>query len=133
MTSTPGTPGDGEQRPEPSAAAPGYWEQQHGQPAYGYAPPPVQYAPDHPRATTSLILGILGLVLCGFVAPFAWAIGKRTVNEIDASHGQLGGRGSAQAGYIMGIIGTALLALGLIAVVLWLVAAVALFSSSSTG
>jgi hypothetical protein len=72
------------------------------------------YAPDHPKATTSLILGILGIVICGVIAPFAWRMGKRTVDEIDASNGQLGGRGSAQAGYILGLIGTVLLALGLL-------------------
>jgi uncharacterized membrane protein YjgN (DUF898 family) len=75
------------------------------------------YAPDHPKATTSLILGILGIVICGIIAPFAWRMGKRTVAEIDASHGQLGGRGSAQAGYILGLIGTILLGLGLLFVI----------------
>jgi hypothetical protein len=68
-------------------------------------------APDHPRAVVSLILGILGILLCSVVAPFALVIGRRTVKEIDASGGTLGGRGMAQAGYILGIIGTVLLAL----------------------
>ena len=72
------------------------------------------YAPDHPKATTSLVLGILGIVICGIIAPFAWRMGKRTVDEIDASQGQLGGRGPAQAGYILGLIGTILLGLGLL-------------------
>jgi hypothetical protein len=132
---------------DPSGQQPGYWEQQQPPqgPPYGEgsAPPPYgqpyapagqygqQYAPqygqqpgyqptyatDHPKATTALILGILGIVVCGFVAPFAWRIGKRTVDEIDASQGRLGGRGSAQAGYILGLIGTALLALGLLVLV----------------
>ena len=127
-----GEPGPyGGQHQDPYAGQP----QQPGQPGYGYGygPPPVQYAPDHPRATTSLILGILGIVLCQVLGPFAWWIGKRTVDEIDASQGRLGGRGSAQAGYIMGIIGTVLLAFGLIALVVWIILAVALFSTSSTG
>ena len=55
--------------------------------------------------------------MCGFVAPLAWRIGKRTVDEIDASQGRLGGRGSAQAGYILGLIGTVLLGLGLLVLV----------------
>ena len=76
----------------------------------GYQQPPQ----DHPRATMSMILGILGLVICSVLAPFAWRIGTKTVDEIDASGGQLGGRGMAQAGYIMGIIGTVLLALALL-------------------
>lgn len=64
-----------------------------------------------------MVLGILGLVLCSFVAPFAWITGKRTMDEIDASYGRLGGRGMAQAGYVMGIIGTVLLGLTLLLVV----------------
>jgi uncharacterized membrane protein YjgN (DUF898 family) len=65
----------------------------------------------------SLVLGILGIVVCGILAPFAWWIGKRTLGEIDGSNGQLGGRGSAQAGYVLGIIGSVLLGLGVLAVV----------------
>ena len=45
------------------------------------------------------------------VAPFALVIGRGAVKEIDASGGSLGGRGMAQAGYILGIIGTVILAL----------------------
>jgi hypothetical protein len=76
-------------------------------------PPPYAPVPDHPRATTALVLGILALVLCGLLGPFAWSIGKSTMNEIDASGGRWGGRGQAQAGYVMGIIGTVLLLLPL--------------------
>jgi hypothetical protein len=90
---------------------------------FGYQP--AAYAPDHPKATTALVLGILGMVVCGLIAPFAWRIGKRTVDEIDASHGQLGGRGTAQAGYVLGIIGTALLLLGLLGGLLLMVLAIA--------
>jgi uncharacterized membrane protein YjgN (DUF898 family) len=87
-----------------------------GQPQGPY--PPTSYAPDHPKATTSLVLGIVGLVVCGLVAPFAWKVGRDTVREIDASQGRLGGRGSAQAGYILGVVGTVLLGLGVLALVL---------------
>jgi hypothetical protein len=111
---------------------------QPGPPAYGqpqYAPQPgypVAYAPDHPRATTALVLGILGVVLCQLVAPFAWVIGRRTVAEIDGSNGQLGGRGSAQAGYVLGIVGTVLLGLALLAVIAWIVLVALAFSSSNS-
>ena len=117
----PGQQPGGQQVPYPQ-------QQYYGQGA------PVAYAPDHPKATTSLILGILGIVLCQIIAPFAWRIGKRTVDEIDASNGQLGGRGSAQAGYVMGIIGTVLLGLSLLFLVFIIVVAVigAATSSSST-
>lgn len=79
----------------------------------GYAQPPQ----DHPRAMMSLILGILGLVICGLCAPFAWRIGKGAVNEIDASGGRIGGRGLAQAGYVLGLIGTILLGIAVLALV----------------
>jgi uncharacterized membrane protein YjgN (DUF898 family) len=88
-----------------------------GYPGGGYQQPPQ----DHPRAMTSLILGILGVVICGVLAPFAWRIGKQTVTEIDASGGRLGGRGTAQAGYILGIVGTILLAFAVLFVLLALV------------
>src|SRR5947209_16070638 len=86
-----------------------YGQQYGGPPPYGQPQgfPPVAYAPDHPRATTSLVLGILGIVVCGLIAPFAWWMGRRTVAEIDASQGQLGGRGAAQTGYVLGVIGSA--------------------------
>ncbi|MGS2807289.1 DUF4190 domain-containing protein [Nocardia sp. MW-W600-9] len=75
----------------------------------GYGPPP-----DHPQATTVLILGILGLALCGVLAPFAWAKGRTVLGEIDASQGRVGGRSQAYAGYIMGIVGSVVLAVSLL-------------------
>jgi uncharacterized membrane protein YjgN (DUF898 family) len=93
---------------------PPYQPNQPYQPPYQ---PQYQVLPDHPQATTVLVLGILGLVLCGLIAPFAWAMGNRVLAEIDASRGMIGGRGSANAGRIMGIIGTALIILGVVLVV----------------
>ena len=104
------------------------------QPPYGsyppnqYGPPPYGFgAPEHPQATTVLILGILGLVLCQLISPFAWIMGNRVVAEIDASNGQVGGRSQANAGRICGIVGTFLLGAALLisvaAVVILLIAA----------
>jgi hypothetical protein len=124
------TPGDGQ--PPDDAQGAGYsGREAHDRPGGQPYPPaypqgPVRYAPDHPRATTSLVLGILGVVLCQVVAPFAWAIGKKTLTEIDASQGRVGGRGAAQAGYVLGIVGTALLALSVLALAAYLVFMVAL-------
>lgn len=118
---------------QPPYGQPGYGQPAYGQPAYGQPQgyPPGAYPPDHPRATTSLVLGILGIVLCGFAAPFAWRMGKRTVTEIDASNGQLGGRGSAQAGYVLGLIGTILLGLALLLVVVLIVVAIGSIATSA--
>jgi hypothetical protein len=112
------------QPPQP----PPYGQQQYGQPypQQPYGQPTVPYGqpqmyapilPDHPQATTVLILGIVGIVACGLAAPFAWVMGNRVVAEIDASGGQLGGRSSANAGRICGIIGTIIIGLSLLAVV----------------
>jgi hypothetical protein len=109
--------GEGWAQPQPYQPAP---------PAYGYV------VPDHPKATTSMVLGILGIVVCGVIAPFAWSIGKKTRDEIDASGGRLGGRGQAQAGYVLGIVGTVLLGLGLVFAVLWLLIVVIAIGGAAT-
>lgn len=102
------------------------------QPYVGFVNPP-----DHPQATTSLILGGVGLFLgfsmgIGFfLSPFAWAIGRRAVREIDASQGRYGGRSQADAGRVMGIVGTVLLVLGIAALVI-LVASFVVVASGST-
>jgi hypothetical protein len=105
-----GEPSDPGRRPGEHGQPPPY-----GQPGYGqetpYGYPPRQ---DHPRAILAMILGIVGILVCGPVAPFAWWIGKKAVDEIDASGGRLGGRGMAKAGYIMGVIGTILLVIAVL-------------------
>ena len=135
----PGQPRDqpyGQPPTQPYGQQPGYGPPPaYGQPPYGGAPGyggQPGHPPDHPKATTALVLGILGIVICGVLAPFAWRIGKRTVDEIDASNGQLGGRGAAQAGYVLGLIGTILLVLGLVLVVVLVLGAVVTTVTTST-
>lgn len=75
-----------------------YPSQPYGAPQpYGYAQP-YGYGPqqDHPQATTILVLGILSLVMCGILGPFAWSMGKKALAEIDASGGMIGGRGTSR-------------------------------------
>lgn len=87
-------------------------------PPYGGAPvPPGPVQRDHPSAVTVLVLGIVGLVACQVVSPFAWAKGNSVLREIDASGGQLGGRSMTNAGRICGIVGTCLLAISVLLVV----------------
>jgi hypothetical protein len=89
--------------------------------APGLAPPPppaprqfagatTPGAPTSSAATAALVLGIFGM-LVWFVAPFAWSRANRALAEIDASMGRLGGRGSARAARMLGIIGTVLFGL----------------------
>lgn len=109
--------------PPPPAAnyAPNY-APNHG-PNYGMSPVPGAPYPPYPgmpvggqppahrQAMTAMILGIVGLLCFSPAAPFAIWLGHKAMREIDASGGQLSGRGQAQAGFIMGIIGSVLLVL----------------------
>ncbi|MFE5480250.1 DUF4190 domain-containing protein [Nocardia sp. NPDC056541] len=99
-----------------------------GYPQGYYGPPP-----EHPQATTVLVLGVLGMSLCGLCAPFAWLKGRGVLAEIDGSGGQIGGRTQVYAGYILGIVGTCLLAFTVlifgVALVLMIVGAMADSSS----
>jgi hypothetical protein len=86
---------------------------------------------NHPRTTTILVLGILSLVVCGVLGPFAWSMGTSALREIDASRmtgHPLGGRETVNVGRILGIIATVLLVLGLLAGL----GLVAIAASSST-
>ncbi len=107
--------------PPPAGGPPGY---PPGSP-WGAAPG-YQQVREHPDGTTVLVLGILGLVVCGLLAPFAWAKGNRAMREIDAQpHIQWSNRGSVSAGRICGIIGSVLLIVGVAFFVLIIVAAAA--------
>ena len=123
-----GQPEYGQQSP----AQPPYGQQPYGAtPGYGH---PGQAPANHPSATTALVLSLIGLVgiaLCGGItlvlSPFAWRMGARAVREIDANPGMYAGRDQANAGRIMGLIGTVLLGLAVLA----FVAAIALLMVAS--
>lgn len=74
---------------------------------------PNQY-PEQSQATTILVLGILGLIVCGVLAPFAWVMGNKELAAIDSGLRSPDNRSTANAGRILGIVGTVLLGLGLI-------------------
>lgn len=81
-------------------------------PSYGpspYGPPPQS----HPQGTTILVLGILSLVVCTFIGPFAWSLGTRTLREIDESGYYYENRGMVQAGRICGIVSSVMMMLTL--------------------
>jgi hypothetical protein len=95
--------------------------------------------PDHPSATTSMVLGIVGLVgifLCGgltlILSPVAWVVGAKAVREIDATPGRYGGRDKAQGGKVMGIIGSIFLVLGIIAIIGFVALAASVGSNEPT-
>jgi hypothetical protein len=117
---------------QPGYGQPGYGQpfppQPYGQPGYGQAPQ------NHGGATTSMWLGIgslasllLGMACCVTIpgvlaAPFAWWLGAKSKRQIDAEPGRFGNRGMAQAGFVMGIIGTILGILAIAGIIIFIVA-----------
>jgi hypothetical protein len=98
-------------------------------------PPPPGQGPYQPRpqaegATTALILGLLGLLLCQILAPFAWMQGNKALQRIAESNGGLEGEGMAKAGQILGIIGTIVLGLGVLAAVIGVIAAIISYNTA---
>ena len=70
------------------------------------------------RGTLVLVLGILGLIVCGPLGIVAWVLGSGDLKEMDAGTMDTDGRGSTQAGKICGIIATIFMALALVVIVL---------------
>lgn len=77
-----------------------------------------QVAPaQHGLATVAFVLGILSVVGMPFVGPVAWALGRRAVREIDTRPELVyGNRGIALTGMILGIVGSVMLLLAVVAV-----------------
>jgi hypothetical protein len=78
-------------------------------PAYQQGYPQQQFAPgfqqQEPKATTALVLGLVGLFCLGALTGVpAIIVGRGSKRAIDASNGQLGGRGKAVAGEVLGWI-----------------------------
>lgn len=58
-----------------------------------------------------LVLGILGIVVCGVCGPFAWSMGLRAEREMRAQPGRWSGDTEVTVGKILGIVSTGLLGL----------------------
>ena len=125
-----------EGQPQSGWTPPTYGAPSYGQPQQGYYPAPMAPMPgqapfqgqtrqDDSGATPALVVGIVGIALgvigagLGFLlSPVALVLGWRSKRRIAASNGQLGGMGNAQAGFILGLIGTIFLLLGIVLIVL---------------
>lgn len=91
----------------PAYGAPGYGAGGYGPPGYsagGYGYP--SYAPS--QANTILILGILSIVVCSLLGPFAWHMGNQEMERLEAGHIDPNLRSNIVAGRVCGIIGTVL-------------------------
>lgn len=72
---------------------------------------------ENSQATTILVLGILSIVVCGLLGPVAWVMGKNELEAIDAGRRAPEGRQNANIGKILGMIASALMVIGIIAVI----------------
>jgi hypothetical protein len=98
--------------PPQAPPSPG-WGDDSGQdrPAYSAGPSPVPQGRTPGKATASLVLGIVGLLICPLVCSvLALILGKQAKDEI-ARDPALGGAGVAQAGFVLGIVGLAVMGL----------------------
>ena len=91
----PGPPYGGGYGATPPPPPPGYG------PGPGYPGPPR----NNSKAVWALVLGILGLLCCGFFTGIpAIILGKQAQKEIDTAGGFQSGRGMATTGFVLGII-----------------------------
>lgn len=101
-------------------------------PAPAPSPPPAGVdGSAHNKAIASLILGICGILICPLACSIpALIFGKQAKDQIArSSDGE--GASMAQAGFIMGIVGTALGGLAIVALLIILLAAAGSSSSPS--
>lgn len=109
-------------------------------PGGGYGPPPpgdgYNYGPGYggapagtnTKAIWALVLGILGLVCCGFFTGIpAIILGRSAQGEVDRTGQQ--GRGLATAGFVLGIIACVW---GVVSTILFVTGLLTLPTSSST-
>jgi hypothetical protein len=85
------------------------------------------------RGTLILVLGILSLVICALLGPFAWRMGKADLAKMDAGQMDPEGRGVTKGGMICGLIATILLCIWVVIFVLWLIFAVLFVGAAAVG
>ena len=94
-----------------------------------YGAPVAPAVPTNGKATASMILGIVGLLILYLIGPIlALVFGYQAKNEIEASGGTQGGRGMAIAGIVMGWIG---IGFAILFLAIWLITGAILFSVDS--
>ena len=74
---------------------------------------------DHSQATIIFILGLLGVLMCQILAPIALFLGHKYRKECLEADEPMEGLGTA--GWVLGIVGSVLLAITLLVLVLYCV------------
>lgn len=80
---------------------------------WAQAAPPRPY-PESSQGVLALVLGLLSVFTLPFLGPVAWWLGLADKRAVDAGRRDPSGRGAAVAGYVLGIIGTVVLGLGVL-------------------
>jgi hypothetical protein len=99
-------------QPRPQGPPPGrgpeqvYWEPPQRE--YGFQDIPQRHLRPH-NGTTILVLGILSLVICAILGPFAWVMGNNDLAAMRAGTMDPSGEGLTQAGRICGMISSILM------------------------
>lgn len=97
-----------------------------------YGPPAAPVYPEESQAVLALVLSLVGLVACGgLLCPVGWYLANKDLQGIDAGRRDPTKRDTAQAGKIVGIIGTVLVVLGILAVVAFAVLAIFLGAATT--
>ena len=86
---------------------------------YGYGRQPA--VSDHPNATISLVLGLIGLFFFQLLSPVAWYLAAKGKREMAAAPGRWRNSGTLTAGLVLGIIGTVLMSLVVFGVLMFVV------------
>ncbi len=66
--------------------------------------------PEQSQATTALVLGILGIVCCGLLGIVSWVMANNELQAIVSGRRDPMNEGTAKAAKVVGIVGTALIA-----------------------
>jgi hypothetical protein len=78
--------------------------------------PPAQFAQgygsgeDHPKAVLVFTLSLVGLFLCQLISPITWVMASKARKEVGESPGRFRDNGLLTAGWVLSIVGTAMLA-----------------------
>ena len=67
--------------------------------------------PEQSQATTALVLGIVGIVCCGFLGIAAWVMANNELEAIASGRRDPVNEGTAKTAKVVGMVATALIAL----------------------
>ncbi len=79
---------------------------------------PANRFPESSQATTILVLGVLSLVCLPILGPVAWVLGNQELRAIHEGRRDPANRSTANAGKILGIIGSVLIVVVVVVAVL---------------